>query len=325
MNKKISIIVPIYNTEKYLEKCIKSIINQNYKNIEIILVNDGSTDNSLNICKKYKEQDNRIVVINKKHTGVSESRNIGLEIAKGDYIAFVDSDDYIDRRMFEKLIEGAEKYNAEISMCDLNETKNSNDILEEFSAEYIQMTRKQALEQLLYDKNIGNYMTVKIFKRELFSQVKFPINKMYEDISTAYKLFGKANNLVYIPVKFYNYYQRPDSIVNIITNNSIQDYLQAIFDRYYDLKRYKELTLYNVYSIINVVIKMGAWCIEIKDDKLFNTKICEAYCKMQKEIKLIDEIELVKIMTNFEKASFYLMKLDMKYFRNFLEYRMHTL
>lgn len=324
MNKKISIIVPIYNTEKYLEKCIKSILNQNYENIEIILINDGSTDNSLNICKKYKEQDNRIVVINKKHTGVSESRNRGLEIAKGDYIAFVDSDDYIDRRMFEKLIEGAEKYNAEISMCDINETRNSNDILGEFSAEYIQLTRKQALEQLLYDKNIGNYMTVKMFKKELFNQVKFPINKMYEDISTAYKLFGKANKLVYIPVKFYNYYQRPDSIVNNITNNSIQDYLQAIFDRYYDLKRYKELTLYNVYSIVNVVIKLGAWCIEIKDYKLFNTKICEAYYKMQKEIELINEIEIVKIMTNFEKASFYLMKLDMKYFRNFLEYRIHV-
>ena len=324
MKTQLSVIVPVYNTERFLRRCIESILNQNVEKCELILINDGSTDSSGKICDEYAKENQCISVIHRKNQGVGKARNNGVLASSGKYITFVDSDDYIDRRMFEKLIEGAEKYNAEISMCDINETRNSNDILGEFSAEYIQLTRKQALEQLLYDKNIGNYMTVKMFKKELFNQVKFPINKMYEDISTAYKLFGKANKLVYIPVKFYNYYQRPDSIVNNITNNSIQDYLQAIFDRYYDLKRYKELTLYNVYSIVNVVIKLGAWCIEIKDYKLFNTKICEAYYKMQKEIELINEIEIVKIMTNFEKASFYLMKLDMKYFRNFLEYRIHV-
>ena len=127
MSNQISIIVPIYNTEKYLERCLQSILNQSYRNIEIILVNDGSDDNSLAICNKYKDKDKRIIVIDKKHTGVADTRNIGLEKASGNYIGFVDSDDYIDIDMFKKLIVGAEKYKCDISMCDLIETYNTND------------------------------------------------------------------------------------------------------------------------------------------------------------------------------------------------------
>ena len=149
MSKKISIIVPIYNTEQYLERCLQSLINQDYKNIEIILVNDGSEDNSLDICNKYKNKDNRIIVIDKEHTGVSDTRNIGIKRATGDYIGFVDSDDYIDKDMFKNLINGAEKYKCEISMCDLIETYNMNDEIKEYKLKYIQMDKKQALEQLL--------------------------------------------------------------------------------------------------------------------------------------------------------------------------------
>ena len=122
MDKKISIIVPIYNTEKYLKRCLDSLIKQEYENIEIILINDGSTDGSLQICEEYKNKDNRIVLIDKIHTGVSHTRNIGLENVSGDYIGFVDSDDYIDKDMFKNLMIGIEKYNADICMCDLEET-----------------------------------------------------------------------------------------------------------------------------------------------------------------------------------------------------------
>ena len=166
MSNKISIIVPIYNTEQYLERCLKSLINQDYKNIEIILVNDGSDDNSLAICNKYKKNDDRIIVIDKQHTGVSDTRNIGIKRATGDYIGFVDSDDYIDKNMFKKLINGAEKYKCEISMCDLIEKYNISDEIKEYKLKYIQMDRKQALEQLLYDRNIGNYVMVKLFKMD---------------------------------------------------------------------------------------------------------------------------------------------------------------
>lgn len=324
MDNKISIIVPIYNTEQYLENCLQSLIKQDYKNIEIILVNDGSDDNSLAICNKYKNIDNRIIVIDKEHTGVSDTRNIGINRATGDYIGFVDSDDYINKDMFKKLINGAEKYKCEISMCDLIETYNLNDETKKYKSKYIQMDKKEALEQLLYDKNIGNYVMVKLFKRELFDGIRFPVGKLYEDIATTYKLFCRANNILYNPVPMYHYYQRSDSIVNNITRESIQHYISAVFERYYDLKNnYKYLDLYNVYSIVNVVIKMGIWAIEIQDFELFDNEIYGYYCKMEKELNLVDEGKLVSIMTNFEKACFYLLKLDKNYLKGFIKNRLN--
>lgn len=320
MGNKISIIVPIYNTEKYLERCLQSLINQDYKNIEIILINDGSNDKSISICNTYKNKDNRIIVIDKKHTGVADTRNIGIKKATGDYIGFVDSDDYIDKDMFKNLVEGVEKYKCEISMCDLVETYSLNDEIKEYKLKHIKMDKKQALEQLLYDKNIGNYMTVKLFKRELFEGIEFPKETLYEDIAIAYKLFNKASNILYIPVPMYHYYQRSDSIVNNITRESIRNYISVVFERYYDLKNNsQDIELYNVYSIVNVVVKMSVWAIRIKDYELFENEIYNYYCKMEKELNLVDEGNLIKIMTDFEKACFYLLKLDKNYLKNFIE------
>lgn len=319
-NKKISIIVPIYNTEKYLKRCLDSIINQEYKNIEIILVNDGSNDGSLKICNMYKEKDKRIIVIDKEHSGVSDIRNIGIKKATGDYIGFVDSDDYIDKDMFKNLINAIEKYKCDISMCDLKETYNTNDESKPCKLKYVKMDKIESLKQLLYDKNIGNYLMVKLFKKELFKNIEFPVGKTYEDISTTYKLFSKVDSIVYIPVPMYHYYQRSDSIVNNKTRESIKNYIQAIFERYYDLKNnIKDLELYNVYSIVNVVIKMSIWAIDIKDCELFNNEIYSYFCKMEKELKYVDEEKLIKIMTDMEKACFYLFKIDKKYLRNFIE------
>ena len=320
MNKKISIIVPIYNMEQYLERCLLSLIHQDYQNLEIILINDGSTDNSINICNKYKKIDNRIIVINKAHSGLSDTRNIGIKKATGDYIGFVDSDDYIDKDMFKNLIEGAEKYQCEISMCDLVETYNPNEKAKRDPLNYIKMNKKQALEQLLYDKNIGNYVIDKLFSKTLFDNISFPIGKLYEDISTTYKLFIKANNIIYIPTTMYYYYQRSDSIVNNITRKSILDYINAVFERYYDLKNnYNFSNLYTVYSLVNVVIKMSIWSIKIQDYELFDNTIYDYYCKLEKELYLVDEGNLIKIMTNLEKACFYLLKLDKQYLISFIE------
>lgn len=116
--KKISIIVPIYNAENHLEKCIKSILTQTVEDLELILVDDGSKDNSLSICKAYANKDSRIKVIHQKNAGVSAARNHGIEVAEGDFIGFVDSDDWIDAHMYEILLEEAKKTNADVVMCD---------------------------------------------------------------------------------------------------------------------------------------------------------------------------------------------------------------
>ena len=121
MKELVSIVVPIYNVDKYLEECIESLKNQTYKNVEIILINDGSTDNSEQICRKEERQDNRIVFINKNNGGSASAKNVGLEIAKGDYISFVDSDDFIELDMIEYMVNTIKKYNADIVQCKLRD------------------------------------------------------------------------------------------------------------------------------------------------------------------------------------------------------------
>ena len=115
--KLISVIIPVYNVEKYLRRCIDSVINQTYKNLEIIIVDDGSTDNSSNICDEYTNKDSRVKVVHKENGGLSSARNVGIELAKGDLIAFVDSDDYIELEMYEKLKENMDKYDSDIAIC----------------------------------------------------------------------------------------------------------------------------------------------------------------------------------------------------------------
>ena len=126
MNSLISVIVPVYNAKKYLDRCIQSIINQKYKELEIILVDDGSKDNSLEICKSYADKDNRIQVIHKENAGVSAARNTGIEAASGDFIAFVDSDDYIDENMYFNMMQKASEYNCDLVMCDCYKVRGNN-------------------------------------------------------------------------------------------------------------------------------------------------------------------------------------------------------
>lgn len=163
MNNKVSIIVPIYNAEKWLEKCINSIIKQSYHNIEILLVNDGSTDKSLEICQKFAKKDNRIIIIDKPNEGVSKSRNIGIEKATGEYIKFVDSDDWLEENTCEELVELIEKEKTDLSICGLNIYKNNR------------LLRTPHLEKKIVEikKNIKEFEYIyKIFAS--------PCNKLYK-------------------------------------------------------------------------------------------------------------------------------------------------
>ncbi len=323
MEKKVSIIVPIYNTEKYLERSIDSIIAQSHKNLEIILINDGSSDKSIEICKEYQKKDKRIVVIDKEHTGVSDSRNIGIMKATGDYIGFVDSDDYIEADMFKILVEAAEKHGADISMCDLKET-SKGDEKNTYKVDFVELSKNEALNNLLYDKNIGNYMCVKLFKRKLFENITFPVNQMFEDISVAYKLFNKSNKIIYTNTVLYYYFQRSSSIVNNETRESLTDYLNAVFNRYYDLKNSNDqILLYNVYSIVNVLIRVCKCSIKIKDYELYENIISGKYYeKVKEDLKLVDEIELIKLMDDFERDCFLILKKNREGLRNFMETNM---
>jgi len=206
-DKLISVIVPVYNVEDYIVRCVDSILNQTYRNLEIILVDDGSTDMSGAMCDSFKEQDERIKVIHKSNGGLSDARNAGLEIATGDYIGYVDSDDWIEDDMYELMVGCCEKYNAEVAACRYSSVygdyvvNNSTDLI-------LPMTREEALETYIcenVDRPIYNSVWSKLFMRELVKDYRFPVGKKSEDIMYTTKAFCNMNSCVYIDKALYNY------------------------------------------------------------------------------------------------------------------------
>lgn len=233
---KISIVVPIYNVEKYLRKCIDSILNQTYHNLEIILVNDGSTDSSGDICNEYKNKDERIVVIHQENKGMSSARNAGIEIATGQYIGFVDSDDYIEKDMYERLFQNIIDYNADIAICGFVFEENNKIVSKNFTNNVEVFDKATALEELLKDRKIHSYVWNKLFKRELWNDAKFKLGVAFEDIDIMYKLFKKANKIIYINSLEYYYVQRSTSIMHVHNSKFIFDRINVIVERYNELK-----------------------------------------------------------------------------------------
>ena len=248
MNSKISVIVPIYNVEKYLSKCIDSIINQTYTNLEIILVDDGSPDNCGIMCDDYSLKDNRIKVIHKKNGGLSHARNIGLEIATGDYISFIDSDDYIHKEFYEILISLIVKYNADIAQCEFLKVyeegiNNSNNYKSYIDEKIIMLSNNEALNNL-YNKNCVNTVVVwnKLYKKQLFKNIRYPKGKIHEDEYTTYKVLFNASKVVLTSRQMYYYLQRSSSIMGEEFNIKRLDRLDAYFGQvlfYNDKKMFK--------------------------------------------------------------------------------------
>lgn len=215
--KIISVIVPVYNVMNYLKQCLDSIIQQTYTNLEIILVDDGSTDQSGSICDSYKEKDSRIIVIHKKNGGLSDARNAGLNICKGDYISFVDSDDYLSPYFYEVLIGIAEKKNCDIvalkggtSFWDGEEAPILAKNKEMFSAYY--SNSHDVLERMLYQE-IATGAPFKLYKKEVFDNIRFPVGYLYEDVATTYKPFFNAKECAIVEADIYAYRKRRDSII----------------------------------------------------------------------------------------------------------------
>lgn len=242
----ISIIIPVYKVEKYLEKCIQSVINQTYENLQIILVDDGSPDNCGKICDEYAKKDHRIEVIHKSNGGLSDARNKGLEIAKGEYIGFVDSDDYIEADMYEVLYNLLKQYNADVSICNFYTVSQGKISIKNADNGINEYNRIEILKEILLDKNIQSYAWNKLYKKELFDEIKYPIGKKYEDIGTTFFLLEKCNKVVVTGKSEYYYINRQDSIVNNVTETTITDYIELIMQRYdYIEENIKELSSYN--------------------------------------------------------------------------------
>lgn len=215
--EKISVLVPVYNSEKYLVKCIGSILNQTYKNIELIIINDGSNDKSYDIIEEYKNKDSRIIVIHTENKGVSHARNVALDNAKGNFITFVDSDDYIDEDYLDILYKTLKKENADISTCNCRfiEEDTNKSYTKNFGIDKVLiMDSEKAVENLFYYNYIRHSPWGKLYKKELFNNLKYIENKNYEDLELTYKIFLQAKKIVYIPNSKYNYLLRKGSIIH---------------------------------------------------------------------------------------------------------------
>ena len=211
----ITIIVPVYNAKKYLHDCIESILSQTYHNLEIILIDDGSTDGSEKLVNDYAKSDKRIKVVHQKNMGLSSARNTGLKHATGKYITFVDSDDRIEPNMIEDLFNALIDSQADIAICSFKELY-PNGKIKGFSHNYPKQvfTTEQALANMLQENGFMVSTTMKLFPTNYFKGIKFPVDKLHEDVGTTYKLIMEAKKIVFIPNEYYVYVHHNNSIIN---------------------------------------------------------------------------------------------------------------
>ena len=221
----ISVIIPVYNVSNYIKRCIDSVINQTYNNLEIILIDDGSLDDCPKICDEYAKKDKRIKVIHQSNKGLSDARNKGLEIATGDYLTFVDSDDFIANNMYEILLNNLKKYKADLSISKYCYYKENN--VPEFSTSLnsIVYKKEEALKILLdsFDKTITNHVWNKLYKRNFFKDIIFPSGKNHEDIAVQYKIISRSKKIVVNDSVLYAYVTRSESIVKTKTEEYIKN------------------------------------------------------------------------------------------------------
>ena len=307
-NELISVIVPIYNVEKYLPKCIDSIINQTYKNIEIILIDDGSTDSCGLICDKYKKIDNRIVVIHSDNNGLSSARNKGLDIAKGNYISFVDSDDYLETDMFLKLKNNMERNNSEISICNVYYVKDDNrEIVNKISSnkEYV-FDNKEKFKCIQNEfGSIIVYAWNKLYKRNIFDNIRYPEGRIYEDSYILCDILDKANKISFTLKPLYNYVYRENSIVNSFSINHF-DKIESFNKKidFYNNEEYYDMVYEEKKRKMNVLV---AYLSKMKRYKIKNKEVFNKYYKelldTNNDVKWKDANKKVKLFKIFRKPS----------------------
>lgn len=293
-NPKISIIVPVYNVEKYLDRCIKSILNQTYKDFELILINDGSTDNSGNICDEYKKIDNRIVVIHKKNGGTSSARNDGIDIAKGKYIGFVDSDDYIEENMYYELYNDIKINNSDISICkyiemDDNTIKHRGNLLKN------SYSKIESLEEL-YKQNWAEFVVPwnKLYKSELIKEFRYPLGRKYEDAFIIHRLLYKCNKVTCINKNLYYYYQRKGSTMNSEFSVKNIDMLYFNLDRikFFEDINQNELKHKSIYIFILNYFSIYENVKNILKDKYYLKKLKKLLIKNYKYIWISNKFNI---------------------------------
>ena len=299
MNPLISVIVPIYNVEKYLARCVDSIVNQTYKNLEIILVDDGSPDRCPQMCDDYAEKDSRIKVVHKKNGGLSDARNAGMAVATGEYISFIDSDDYVSDDFFECLLDVMNKENSDIAECSVVKFYEDNRF-DEFSDDLSVKTydTQDAMSALIAENQFHQHVWNKLYKTELVKDIPYAVGKLNEDEFWTYQVFGRANKVSKLNKTMYYYFQRNSSIMGVGYNIRRLDALEGkanrqkyIENNFPDLSTQAKIDLYGscMFAYQSVLKSMSG------ADKKKALELIRKYRKMYNlsfdEIKLADKSE----------------------------------
>ncbi len=264
----ISVIVPIYNAEKYLRATLNSIVNQTYKNLEIILINDGSTDNSAVICSQYKQEDNRIILINQNNSGVGMARNVGLSKSTGKYITFVDSDDVSDTKLLENLYYSTVKYDADIVEGGIKVVFEKESIVPYSIGDEITVLDKEQMLKKYLSFELSNAVWGKLYKRELIKNIKFPATNINEDFIFLWQALMNSNIFCHdIRTNYNHYFINPNSLINtnfgkdsmllmqyadsVITD--IQNHFPNLMDE--AISHYNATLLHNLLICLNILEK----------------------------------------------------------------------
>lgn len=210
----VSVILPVYNISQYIDKCMFSLLSQTYSNYELLLVDDGSTDNSGYICDKYEKKDSRVKVFHKVNGGLSDARNYGIQKAKGTYITCIDPDDYVDPDYIEYLMQLIDKYHTKMSICHHRVHYDNGRIKDLGSQGEVLLNTEEALKEMLYHRSIDTSAWGKLYRKDLFDSVKYPKGKIFEDIGTTYALMLQCNRIAVGYESKYNYVFHNNSIVN---------------------------------------------------------------------------------------------------------------
>lgn len=287
----ISIIVPIFNVERYLSKCVDSVLSQSYKDLEIILVDDGSTDNCPSLCDEYAKKDNRITIIHKKNGGLSDARNAGMKMARGEWIFFLDSDDWIDGKALETLycfaiekgcdiVQGNFYYaynNHLLYRCESSE-EQSNHIL----------NRNEAMKELIINKRIKNFAWGKLYKTNIANIFDFPVGKYYEDSYWQHLIFHQIDKYGIVDVPLYYYRQRKDSI---------SGQLSSRYDDLIEGYRYRlEFVKVHYPQYVDIMVKQLKDIYELKyPSKGVFTKLLRFYMRIYKRLFSKEQYKIRKI------------------------------
>lgn len=292
MNSLVSVIVPVYKVEKYLEKCVSSIISQTYKNLEIILVDDGSPDNCPNMCDEFAKKDKRIKVIHKENGGLSDARNAGLDIMTGDFVCFVDSDDWVEKNYVEEMLNIQQKTNADVVACGIN-------LVDEESGEvgiYYKLDKTTTFEsseiiEKYYNGNgiISGVAWNKLYKKQIFENLRYPKGIVFEDVAIILNILFQCKKVVILKDMLYNYLDRQGSIMKSNWNHQKLVSKLFMFGQRLDFLINNNLTKY---LGLELVIRVNDVCwtyrelCDKKEKKWFKTEILKLWKKYKKHIKL---------------------------------------